>query len=133
MAAEPVGSSERSLREIATRRDECTRSQGFAPVPGSTTDSYSPTPEQGIPPTFRGDQKCPLSWLGSEMGSQVGSGQLQLPGGSAQLSSWPSSAKRASVLLLPLLLQQRDDLIHRQLWVLSLQRVQERLLLLDLY
>ena len=63
----------------------------------------------------------------------MGSGQLQLPGGSAQLSSRPSSAKRASVLLLPLLLQQRDDLIHRQLWVLSLQRVQERLLLLDLY
>ncbi len=30
-----------------------------------------------------------------------------------------------SVLLLLVLLQQRDDLIHRQLWVLSLQRMQK--------
>ena len=30
-----------------------------------------------------------------------------------------------SVLLLLLLPQQRDDLIHRQLWVLSLQRMQK--------
>ncbi len=66
--------------------------QGFASVPGSTTNSYSPTPEQGIPPTFRGDRKCPLSWLGSEMGSQVGSGQLQLPGGSAQLLTYTLAA-----------------------------------------
>jgi hypothetical protein len=38
-----------------------------------------------------------------------------------------------SVLLLLVLLQQRDDLIHRQLWVLSLQRMQKCLLLLDLH
>jgi hypothetical protein len=38
-----------------------------------------------------------------------------------------------SVLLLLVLLQQGDDLIHRQLWVLSLQRMQKCLLLLDLH
>ena len=62
--------------------------QGFASVPGSTANSYSPTPEQGIPPTFRGDRDCPLSWLGSQMGSTVGSGQLRLPGGSVQLLTY---------------------------------------------
>ena len=66
--------------------------QGFASVPGSTTNSYNPTPEQGIPPTFRGDHKCPLSWLGNEMGSRVGNGQLRIAGGSAQLLSFTLSA-----------------------------------------
>lgn len=66
--------------------------QGFASVPGSTTNSYNPTPEQGIPPTFRGDHKCPLSWLGNEMGSRVGNGQLRIAGGSAQLLSYSLSS-----------------------------------------
>jgi hypothetical protein len=62
--------------------------QGFASVPGATANSYSPTPEQGIPPTFRGDRACPLSWIGNVMGSKAGSGQLRLPGGSVQLLTW---------------------------------------------
>ena len=54
----------------------------------SSTNSYNPTPEPGVPPTFRGDRKCPLSWLGSRMGAAVGGGQLRLPGGSAQLLTY---------------------------------------------
>merc|ERR1711969_486118 len=56
------------VREVAVKlRDDVTNTQpiepdafqGFANVQGATTNSYSPTPEQGIPPTFRGDHKCP--------------------------------------------------------------------------
>ena len=89
------------VREVAVKlRDDVTSTQpiepdafqGFATVQGATTNSYSPTPEQGIPPTFRGDHKCPLSWLGSQMGSPVGSGRLRLAGGSAQLLSYSLEA-----------------------------------------
>lgn len=62
--------------------------QGFASVPGATTNSYNPTPEAGIPPTFRGDRSCPLSWQGSKIGSSVGDSQLRLPGGSVQLLTY---------------------------------------------
>jgi hypothetical protein len=58
----------------------------------SSTNSYNPTPEPGVPPTFRGDRKCPLSWLGSRMGSAVGGGRLRLPGGSAQLLTYTLAA-----------------------------------------
>ena len=54
-----------------------------------------------MPPTFRGDAKCPLSWLGSKMGAANGggggawratNGELALPGGSAQLLTYTVAA-----------------------------------------
>ena len=90
----PVRQVSVQLREdvTSTQPIEPDTFQGFGTVPGTSPNSYNPTPEQGIAPTFRGDHKCPLSWIGSQMGSAVGSGMLRLPGGSAQLLSYSLEA-----------------------------------------
>lgn len=66
--------------------------QGFATTPGCTPNSYNPSPEHGMPPTFRGDRGCPLSWLGNSMGSKIVGGALKLSGGSAQLLTYTLAA-----------------------------------------
>jgi len=76
--------------------------QGFAGVPGAdNTNWFSPTASPGMPPTFRGDRSCSMSWVGSKIGNanggQLGGSALRLPGGSAQLLSVSLAADFSNV------------------------------------